>query len=204
MPFPPAPAGVARRLLSAIFVLSIGDLIGTLLVLPRWTRKREIPAAELPAGRDTALVLACSLDRHQQPTRLLEDRLDTAVGLLAAGKVHHILVSGWDEEPASMRRWLLAHGVPAEAIVSDSASHRTYESLARARQMFGLQDPVIVTSDFHLPRALWLAGALGMDARGVPASTAHLGAVTRGKLGLREYLARNRALLDVLFAPGRK
>jgi vancomycin permeability regulator SanA len=204
MPSPPRPAGAARRrVIAAVLVLSTGDLIWTLFLLPWSTSAREIPAAELPAGRDTALVLACTVDRHQQPTRQLEGRLDAARGLFVDGKVRRLLVSGGGDETASMRRWLLAHGVPAEAIVTDDASSRTFDSIKRAHQVFGLRDPVIVTSDYHLPRALWLAGAVGMDARGVPASTAHFGRVTRGLLGLREVLARNRAILDVLFAAGR-
>jgi vancomycin permeability regulator SanA len=204
MPSPPRPAGAARRLvLAAVLVLSTGDLIWTVLLLPWSTSAREVSATELPAGRDTALVLACTVDRHQQPTRQLEGRLDAARGLFVDGKVRRLLVSGGGDETASMRRWLLAHGVPAEAIVADDASSRTFDSIKRARQVFGLSDPVIVTSDYHLPRALWLAGAVGMDARGVPASTARFGRVTRGLLGLREYLARNRAILDVLFAAGR-
>ncbi len=98
-----------------------------------------------------------------------------------------------------MRRWLEQHGVPPAAIVADFSARRTQDSIQRAAAVFGLKRLVVVTSDFHLPRALWLAGHAGLDAEGVPASTARFSGATRFSLNLREYAARNRALLDVWF-----
>jgi vancomycin permeability regulator SanA len=68
-------------------------------------------------------------------------------------------------------------------------------------EVYGLRRLLVVTSDFHLPRALWLADHVGLDAEGVPAPS--VGFAPRRRLGIlvREYLARNRAVLDVWLHP---
>ncbi len=100
-----------------------------------------------------------------------------------------------------MRRWLVKQGVPPTRIVSDYAGFRTWDSLKRAQTVFGQQRVVIVTSDFHLPRALYLADHLGLQAWGVPASTETRRPGSRIRYWIREYVARNLALWDVWFPP---
>ena len=129
---------------------------------------------------------------------MLEGRLQAALDVLQAGKVRWLLVSGNGPETVIMRAWLEEHGVPAGTIVEDASSHRTYESLQRAKAIFGLDEVVVVTSDFHMPRALWLAKHLGIRAVGVTAPAGAYSFPVRVGLLLREYAARNRAILDVL------
>jgi len=80
--------------------------------------------------------------------------------------------------------------VPPTLIVSDYAGRRTYDSLKRVKMVFGVRRVVVVTSDFHLPRALFIAQHLGLEAWG-----SRLGFWTR------EYVARHKAVLDVWFPP---
>jgi vancomycin permeability regulator SanA len=117
-----------------------------------------------------------------------------------------ILVSGDNRannynEPLAMRRWLIKRGVPTRNVVSDYGGRRTYDSLRRAQAVFGLQRAVLVTSDFHLPRALFLARSMGLDAVGVGAPTESLPFRARSGFLAREYLARNVAVLDRWFPP---
>jgi SanA protein len=100
-----------------------------------------------------------------------------------------------------MRRWLIKQGVPPEKIVSDYAGRRTYDSLKRAGTIFGLERIVVVTSEFHTIRTLYLAKNLGLDAYGVPCDTKSIGALPYARLWLREYLARHKAQWDVWFPP---
>jgi SanA protein len=100
-------------------------------------------------------------------------RLDAAAALYKAGKVRHLLVSGdgasldpLGSETALMVEGLRHRGIPAAAITRDDAGLRTLDSMARARKIFGLKSVVVVSQEFHLPRALYLARAWGLDAVG--------------------------------------
>jgi vancomycin permeability regulator SanA len=132
--------------------------------------------------------------------------LKTALELYQQGKVRWFLVSGDNRqnnynEPQAMRRWLVKQGVPPTRIVSDYAGLRTWDSLRRAQAVFGVSQMVIVTSDFHLPRALYLAGHMGLTAWGVPARTNERPWYSRLRYWSREYVARHLALWDVWFPP---
>jgi vancomycin permeability regulator SanA len=152
------------------------------------------------------LVLGAGVLPDQEPSPVLQGRLETARSLLAQGKASWVLVSGDNRaanynEPRAMRRWLIRHGVPPTQVISDFAGRRTYDSLRRAQAVFGVRRLCIVTSDFHMSRALFLARHLGLDAFGVPSSTGVLG--PGGRLGFwgREFLARHVATWDTWFPP---
>lgn len=126
-------------------------------------------------------------------------RMDAAAALWKAGRVKRLLVSGDNRradynEPRDMRDGLVERGVPASAITLDYAGLRTLDSVIRAREIFGVTQCVIVTDDFHLPRALWLADRRGMAATGFqgPAIPWQTSAKTR----VREWLARINAALE--------
>lgn len=126
-------------------------------------------------------------------------RMDAAAELYRSGRVKHILVSGDNRkhnynEPVDMRKGLLERGVPAEAITLDFAGLRTLDTIVRAQRIFGVKQCVIVSDDFHLPRALWLADRHGLNAVGYcgPAVPWRLSAKSR----VREWLARVRAAGD--------
>ena len=160
----------------------------------------------LPPGRGPALVLGAGVKASGEPTQVLEGRLSAALQLYRQQKVPWILVSGDNRtmqynEPQAMRRWLEKRGVPGESIVSDYAGRRTHGSLVRAREVFGLDRLVVVTSDFHMARALFLAKRVGIDAVGVQSDTSAMGAAAALKFRLREYLARHRAQWDVWSPP---
>jgi vancomycin permeability regulator SanA len=153
------------------------------------------------------LVLGAGVRPNGDPTPVLEGRLRMAARLFGENKAAWILVSGDNRtprynEPQAMRRWLARHGVPAEKIVSDYAGRRTYDSLKRAKMIFGVKGLVVVTSGFHMPRALFLARSMGLDAVGVPSETKSVPWADLARLRLREHLARHRAQVDVWFPPG--
>lgn len=121
----------------------------------------------------TAIVLG-ALVRDTAPSPVLEDRLACAADLHARGKVRKILVTGdhgregYDETDA-MAAWLVAHGVPEADVVRDHAGFRTLDSMDRAKHVFGVEQAIVCTQAFHLPRSLFLARSFGIDAVGVPA-----------------------------------
>jgi SanA protein len=151
---------------------------------------------------DVALVLGTAPrvggGRWKNP--FFENRMDAAAALFRAGKVRHLLISGDNgrreyDEPTAMRNALIARGIPERAITLDYAGFRTLDSVVRARAVFGQTKLTIVTDDFHLPRALFLARAAGVDAVGVvsPRVPNQWSRKTRA----REIAARIAAWLDV-------
>ncbi len=159
--------------------------------------------AEEVEPRETALVLGAKIRAPGEPTALLADRLDTAAELLRLGKVERLLLSGdgsagRPDEVEAMRRYLVSLGVREEALVLDRQSARTLASLVRARDVFGERAPIVVTSPFHLPRALYLAKRVGLEALGVPAAPRRRVSMRKRLLNSgRERLAQLRAIWDV-------
>jgi SanA protein len=124
---------------------------------------------------DVALVLgAAPIGPEGGPNRYFEYRLDAAAALWRAGKVKYLLVSGDNrrpdyDEPTAMRAGLIARGVPASAIYRDFAGLRTWDSVLRARAVFGQQRLIIVSQGFHAARAIFLARRAGIEAWGLEA-----------------------------------
>lgn len=150
---------------------------------------------------DCALVLGAGVADDGTPSWVLQDRLSASLALYRSGRVGRIIVSGDHrtreyDEPNAMRAWLEAQGVPASAIFMDHAGLDTYSSVWRAKHVFGAQRVVIVTQQFHLPRALWVARSLGMSAEGAPADRRlYRGAVW---FQAREVISRTKAFVDVV------
>jgi SanA protein len=130
----------------------------------------------------------------------LADRMDTAIDLYQAGKVNKLLLTGDNRfvdynEPAVMADYALARGVPGADLVLDYAGRRTYDSCYRAGVIFGVERAVLVTQEFHLPRALFTCERLGLDAVGVVADRHRY--IRDPWYRLRELFALSRAWLDV-------
>ena len=182
------------------------DLVWIFGIFPGASRGRIFAALNLPPAPGPVLVLGAGVLPDREPSPVLQARLETALGLYQNGRASWILVSGDNRahnynEPQAMRRWLVRHGLPPDRVVSDYAGRRTYDSLKRAQAVFGIQRMIIVTSDFHLTRALFLARHLGLDAYGVAASTGVLPLSKRAGFWTREFVARHLATFDAWFPP---
>ena len=187
-------------------VLTGGDLLWALGKFPARAKGRVFTQESLPLEGCPVLVLGAGVYSDGEPTTILEARLQAALDLWRAGKVRWFLVSGDNRtlsynEPQAMRKWLLKQGVPPLLIVNDYAGRRTYDSLRRARDVFGQHKVVIVTSDFHMARAIYLADALGIEAYGVPASSAASSPFARTRFWIREIGARHLAWWDGCHPP---
>lgn len=165
----------------------------------RWA-ERTVARASAPQAK-VALVFGAGLVAADEPGPVLAERLDAALALYQAKRVKKLLVSGDNsdrrhDETRAMKRYLVERGVPAGDVVSDFAGFSTYDSCYRAKEIFGVQQALLVTQNFHLPRALYIANALGIDAWGVAADE---GQTDTGTYELRELWARPLALAMVLF-----
>jgi vancomycin permeability regulator SanA len=149
--------------------------------------------AESPA--DVAVVLGASVYADGTPSDILADRLEVAVDLYKAGAVRAIIVSGDNRsshynESDAMKAYCESLGVPSQDIYVDHAGNTTYESMYRARKVFGAERIVVVTQAYHLYRALFTAEQWGMDVLGVAADKGTYDNQT--KYSVREVLARTK------------
>lgn len=192
---------ILLRLLLAILVLTpitfiLPRLITATYAWPRLHRVEDVPA------KPVAIVFGAGLWRDGSPTPVLRDRVATAVELYFQGKVNKLLMSGDNRvdnynEPAAMEEFAIGLGVPAEDIILDYAGQRTYDTCFRAKEIFGLQDAILVTQEFHLPRAIYTCNSLGVDALGVAADRREYRRRQSAFWQLREVAATFVALWDI-------
>ncbi len=127
-------------------------------------------------------------------------RLRAAEELYKAGKIRYVLISGdnssrYYNEPATMKRDLIKRGIPAGRIFLDYAGFRTYDSMYRARDIFGLDSLTVISQDFHLRRAIYIGKKIGMHPVGYVAKMPRVPSAMR--MYLREVLARLKATYDI-------
>lgn len=162
-------------------------------------RSRIVATADAPAA-DVVIVPGASVLPSGKPSDVLADRLLTAVDVYHAQKAPKILVSGdhgtdgYDEVNA-MRIYLLDAGIPADDIFLDHAGFDTYDTMYRAHAVFGVDRAIIATQTFHLPRALYIANRLGIDAYGVAAERQEY--VKDDMFAMRERFANVKAYMDI-------
>jgi vancomycin permeability regulator SanA len=162
-----------RALVLAIGVVGLGlvALAAPALFIDLVTEGARYDNAIAVPRADTAIVFGAGLTPDGRPTALLADRVHAAVQLYQAGTVKQLLMSGDGEsighdEPAAMAAQAEAEGVPASVIRSDPGGVRTYDSCARAHDLFGVRSAVVVSQSYHLPRAVYTCRSLGIITSG--------------------------------------
>ena len=174
----------ALAVLMAVFILTVN-----LIVIGTTVGSVGEPFADTEAY---AVVLGAKVHEGGRLSDMLRDRMETAILLYKEGKVTGLLLSGdgrgeWSEVKY-MKAYAMEHGVPEEDILEDPEGYSTYETMLRAKEIYGLESIVAVTQKYHLYRALYIAEDLGMQARGADADLD----VYSGQLyrDFREILAR--------------
>lgn len=182
-------------------VLIIFTILGLEAIFKRQTNDliyRDITA--IPNSK-TVIVLGASVHADGKLSPILKDRVDTAIKLFRNDKVDNFLVTGDHRtedynEVAAMVGYLEENGIDKDLIISDHAGLDTYDSMYRAGKVFGIKNAIVVTQEFHLPRALFIASNLGFDYLGFPADQRAY--QTEYRLKQREKLANFKALWEVL------
>ena len=151
-----------------------------------------------------AIVLGAGVRSDGSPTWMLRDRLDMAISLYEDGKVDKILMSGDHhtvsyDEVNNMKQYAIDAGVPSEDIFMDHAGLCTYDTMNRAKNIFCLEKAIIVTQEYHLYRALYIAEKLGLEAYGVASDYRNYSGQT--SRDVREVLARVKDFGTSLFKP---
>lgn len=175
------------------YVKSVG---GKLIVTPEDAQDLE--------SVDCILVLGCGVRDDGTPSDMLKDRLDRGIELYFAGVAPKLLMSGDHgrveyDEVNIMKQYAINKGVPSEDIFMDHAGFSTYESIYRAKEIFCADNIVIVTQEYHLYRALYLAEKFDLTAFGVSCDyNVYAGQKMRE---VREILARNKDFFTAIFKP---
>ena len=192
------------RVIRTLVLLGLLVLFLPRLITAIYAAFRTHSVENVSADR-VAIVFGAGLRRDGSPTAVLRDRVETAAQLYFTGKVDKLLMSGDNSfvdynEPEAMRQHALSLGVPDEAIVLDYAGRRTYDTCYRARDIFKVDSAILVTQDFHLPRALFTCNALGIKATGVGANNFYYLKRSRLYWNIREQFATVGAFWDVYFS----
>jgi SanA protein len=161
----------------------------------------QIHSVESVVPSEVAIVFGAAVYSDGRLSSILRDRMDTAINLYKSGKVEKLLVSGDNSvdhynEPGAMLDYAISKGVDPADIQPDYAGLRTYDTCYRARHIFQVEEAILVTQNFHLPRAIFTCRQMGIEAVGT-------GADLRPYRGsrwyeFREVIATTRALWDVL------
>lgn len=123
---------------------------------------------------DVIIVLGAQVKEDGTPSVALERRLTAAYESYLKDR-QLIIVCGaqGSNEPRPegdvMRDWLLARGVPEEDVVAETDSFNTRENLTYAKEIMKsrrLTKALVVTSDYHVARALELCRQVGISAVG--------------------------------------
>lgn len=195
-----------KRGILALFCLGI---TGTAVVfgLSSYIKKEtaeKIITAEEATDADCILVLGCGVREDGSPSLMLRDRLEKGIELYEAGTAPKLLMSGDHgrkdyDEVNLMKGYAMGKGVPSEDIFMDHAGFSTYDSMYRARDIFCAEKVIVVSQEYHLYRALYLAEKLGLEAYGVPALDVNY----RGQAyrEFREMLARAKDFCTAVIQP---
>jgi len=192
--------------LISLFALGIGGVLGINAYVKNIVNNRILSPETVVELQDAdcILVLGCLVKNSGEPSHMLEDRLRRAVELYQAGAASKILMSGDHgrkdyNEVQAMKQYAIEHGVPSEDVFMDHAGFSTYESCYRAKEIFNADKIIIVTQEYHLYRALYIAEELGMEAYGV--SSDYRTYYNQKMRDAREVLARVKDFLYILFQP---
>lgn len=187
-------------LLGGLAVLGINGIV-------KGTTKDNILTAEKAAqltNVDCILVLGCGVKADGRPSDMLHDRLRRSVELFEQGAAPKLLMTGdhgrknYDEVDV-MKSFAVDSGIASEDVFMDHAGFSTYESIYRAKEIFKAKKIIIVTQEYHLYRAIYIAERLGLEAYGVSADyRAYYGQTGRD---MREILARVKDFGTSLFKP---
>ena len=190
--------GTPVALAAGAIVAGLGSILALGLVVHSVSRNRIVRVDSLP-HLPVALVLGAEVYADGVPSTFLRARLDLALELYRRGLVERILLSGdgrsrFYDETGGMRVYLLERGVGESVLLVDPAGLDTYDSCLRARDVYDIDRLVVVTQSYHLPRALAICRALGLDAWGVGDESAR-SSVRPWANGTRRELAANLKLV---------
>lgn len=192
-----------RRITIAVAIGFPILLLGPRILIHERTNARIATDLTKVPRSEVALVLGAKVYQSGNLSPILEDRVNKAVELYKSGRVKKLLMSGDNRfshynEPKRMAEYAISEGVNPKDVAMDFAGRRTYDSVYRAKEIFGLTGIVIVSQRCHVERAIFIADALGIKAHGLAADVPeHSSQYGNIKMALREIPAGLAAMIDL-------
>jgi len=155
---------------------------------------------KLPDTKVCLLLGTSRTMKNGKPNAYFNNRIEACIRLYNSKKVRFILISGDNSrkeynEPEDMKKELVARGIPEKRIYLDYAGFDTYDSVIRAKEIFGQNSFIVVSQKFHNQRAVYIARRFGIKAYGYNAADVKkLGGI---KTKIREFFARTKAYFEV-------
>ena len=197
-----------KRLIIICFCLGVAGLfvlIGINVHMKGVVKDRIVESDKiLMEEADCIMVLGCQVKEGGEPSHMLRDRLQRGIEVYELDASEKLLMSGDHgrtdyNDVETMKQYAIDEGIDSENIFMDHAGFSTYESIYRAKEVFGVKKMVIITQEYHLYRALYIAEKLGIEACGV-ASDYHIYA-GQSMRDLREVLARAKDFVTTIVKP---
>ena len=197
---------ILKKIIIAVICIGVicsAAVLGINFYVVKSSEKYILDMDNAGEGYDCVLVLGCGV-WGDRPSHMLEDRLLVGIELCKNGASEKLLMSGdhgreeYDEVNV-MKKFATDRGLASEDVFMDHAGFSTYESMYRARDIFKAKKVLIVTQEYHLYRAIFVARRLGLEAYGVTSDLRDYG----GQIfrDIREILARNKDLAYTIIQP---
>ncbi len=190
-----------KKLLACISLLALILIVSNFIVITKAENKTFTEIDNIPINHVGLLLGASKKTANGNINLYYKYRIEAAINLYKAGKIKYILVSGDNgskdyDEPSTFKNDLIKNGIPEEKIYLDYAGFRTLDSVIRAKEIFGQNSITIISQKFHNERAIYLAEHHNIKAIGFNSKDLN------GRYGLRtklrEYLARTKAIIDIV------
>lgn len=159
-------------LILIICIFLLGTLLGIYLYIYNYGIKKIYYTDSFISEYPVAIVFGAGYYKGGKLSAILQDRVDTAIELYKKGFVKKILMTGANntieyDEPTAMINYAVKKGIPKKDLKPDYAGFRTYDSIYRAKEIFGVENAVLVTQKYHLFRCLYIAKKIGINAIGI-------------------------------------
>lgn len=188
------------KILISLFIIFI---LGTNLYILEITKNQILSENKVKELNkvDYILVLGAGI-KAKRPSPMLEDRLKKSINLYQSNVSSKILISGDHinedyDEVIVMKNYLLENNISNKDIVSDDLGISTYDSIYRSKYIYHAKNIIIVTQKYHLPRALYIAKVLNINAYGIPSNQRKY--TNQEKREIREILARTKDFIKCFF-----
>lgn len=195
---------IFTALMSAALLLAAAVFVPNFIVVNKTESNiSTLEESEKLTDIDCAVILGAGV-RDGKPTPMLKDRLLTGIEIYKSGAAKKLIMSGDHgsedyDEVNIMKSFAVDIGVPDSDIFMDHAGFSTYDTIYRAKEIFEADSIIIVSQEYHLYRALYIAERLGVKAVGVSADLNTYRGQTKREL--REILARDKDFFKCIIKP---
>lgn len=192
-------------ILLMLAIVGIMFIVGVNLYMKAFVKENIIEVKDTSNLNADCIIVLGAGAKNGKPSWMLEDRLLVAEEIYAAGGSQKIIMSGDHgttsyDEVNTMKNYAIEDEIPSENIFMDHAGFSTYETMYRAKEIFGAKKVIIVTQEYHMYRALYIAKKLGLEAYGVTSDKRDYLSNQKYRVA-REWIARVKDFFTVIIHP---